>query len=401
MLEKNSENNKRFNLFLAAVALSALASNLVMVVLSNYLKSVYHITAVQRGFIEFPRELPGVLTVFVIVLLAGYSNITIAMIAQALSVFGAAVLGFYRPEYNIMLLFIFVNSMGQHLLMPAVDSLAISQSKDGEMGKKMGRVKGVQTAFAMLAGVIVFLGFKSNLFRFDRPFVGVFIAAACAGLLALVVYAKMHKKLKASVIDEKKLRFVYRREYKYYYGLVILYGLQKQIMLVFSPWVIISYFDKGPDTIAVLTIIGSFIGAFFIPKIGLWVDRFGIKKLLFVDAWSFVIVYLAFGIAISSIEANLFSSSLIPLFMIYSIFILDKMSNQMGLVRTLYLKSISFSPAEVTSTLSFGLALDHVISISAAIAAGFIWAHLGAQYIFFTLAAVSLLNVYIAHKVND
>ncbi len=400
MLKQSSENNKRFNLFLAAIALSALASNLVMVVLSNYLKSVYHITAVQRGFIEFPRELPGVLTVFVVVLLAGYSNITIAIIAQLLSVFGAVVLGFYRPEYNIMLLFIFINSMGQHLLMPAVDSLAISQSKDGEVGKKMGRVKGVQTAFAMLAGVIVFFGFKTNLFRFDRPFVGVFIAAAFAGLMALIVYVKMHKKLHASIIDEKKLRFVYRREYKYYYGLVILYGLQKQIMLVFSPWVIISYFNKGPDTIAILTIIGSFIGMFFIPKIGVWVDRFGIKKLLFFDAWSFVVVYLAFGVAISSIEANLFSSSLIPLFMIYTIFILDKMSNQMGLVRTLYLKSISFSPAEVTSTLSFGLALDHVISISAAIAAGFIWAHLGAQYIFFILASVSLINVYIAHKVS-
>ncbi len=400
MLNQNSEKNKRFNLFLAAIALSALASNLVMVVLSNYLKSVYHITAVQRGFIEFPRELPGVLTVFVVVLLTGYSNITIAIIAQLLAVFGAAVLGFFRPEYNIMLLFIFINSMGQHLLMPTVDSLAISQSKDGEVGKKMGRVKGVQTAFAMLAGVIVFFGFKTNLFRFDRPFVGVFIVAAFVGLMALIVYAKMHKRLRASVIDEKKLRFVYRREYKYYYGLVILYGLQKQIMLVFSPWVIISYFNKGPDTIAILTIIGSFIGMFFIPKIGVWVDRFGIKKLLFVDAWSFVIVYLAFGVAISSIEANLFSSSLIPLFIIYTIFILDKMSNQMGLVRTLYLKSISFSPAEVTSTLSFGLALDHVISISAAIAAGFIWAQLGAQYIFFILACVSLINVYIAHQVN-
>ncbi len=393
-----TEKEKGFKIFLIAISLSALAVSLVAVVLSNYLKTVYGVTALQRGFIEFPRELPGVLTVFVIVLLARYPNTTIAIVAQTLSIIGVGVLGFFKPAYGIMLFFVFINSMGQHLSMPVVDSLSISLSKENEIGKNMGRFRGIYTASAMVAGLIVFIGFRLNIFSFEHDFVGVFILAALAGCAALIAYIKL-KKHAHSLVGEKKMRFVYRREYKYYYGLVILYGLQKQIMLVFSPWVIISFFGKGPDTIAILSIIGAFIGMFFIPKLGLWADKFGIKKLLYVDALSFVFVYLAFGLTLSAISLDLFSNSLIPLIIIYVIFVLDKMSNQMGLVRTLYLKSISTNPADVTSTLSFGLALDHVISISAAISAGFIWTILGAQYIFFILAAVSLINVYIAHKV--
>ncbi len=399
MKKELSQREKDFNLFLVAISLAALSTKLVAVVLSNYLKTVYHVTALQRGFIELPRELPGILTVFVIVLLARYSNINIAIVAQILSIIGIGLLGFFKPVYGVMLFLVFVNSMGQHLAMPAVDSISISLSEKDEMGKNMGRYKGVYTAFTMVAGLIVFFGFKSGFFSFERDFVGVYLLAAAIGIGAVAIYIKLRKQV-TSIVGEKKMRFVYRKEYKYYYGLVILYGLQKQIMLVFSPWVIISFFEKGPDTIAILTIIGSFIGMFFIPKLGIWIDKFGIKKLLYVDAWSYVIVYLAFALTLTAINANAFHSTTLPLIIIYIIFILDKMSNQMGLIRTLYLKSISVDPADVTSTLSFGLALDHVVSISAAISAGYIWATLGARYIFFILAAVSLLNVYIAYKVE-
>ncbi len=399
MKRQLTTKERGFKIFLVAIALSALAGGLVAVVLSNYLKTVYGVTALQRGLIEFPRELPGVLTVFVVVLLAKFPNTTIAIVAQTLSIIGIGVLGFFRPAYGVMLFFVFINSMGQHLAMPMVDSISISLSEKHEIGKNMGRFRGVHTAAWMVAGLIVFVGFKFGIFSFERNFTGVFILAALAGCAALIAYIKL-KKHAHSLVGEKKLRFVYRREYKYYYVLVILYGLQKQIMLVFSPWVIISLFGKGPDTIAILTIIGSFIGMFFIPKLGQLADKFGIKKLLYIDALSFVLVYLAFGLTLSAIDSNFFSNGLIPLAIIYIIFILDKMSNQMGLVRTLYLKSISTDPADVTSTLSFGLALDHVISISAAISAGFIWATLGAQYIFYILAALSLINVYIAHRVD-
>ncbi len=40
------------------------------------------------------------------------------------------------------------------------------------------------------------------------------------------------------------------------------------------------------DTIVLLGIIASTLGMFFMPQLGRWIDRFGVKKLLYVDALS-------------------------------------------------------------------------------------------------------------------
>ncbi len=393
------EKNSKFNHFLVIVALSSMAQTLFMLVFPNFLKDLYHVTEIQRGFIEFPREIPGVLTVIGIALLVRYSDITIAIVAQVLSAFGILVLGLYRPEYSIMLFIVFVYSLGMHMRMPIYDSLSMSIPSSIPKGQKMGRYKGVQMIFSFVASAFVIIGFKFGVFTIQEKIIKVYVLSAILLIMASIITFSLYKKLK-HLHNVKKLRFVYNRKYKLYYVLTTLYGLQKQIMLVYSPWVIISYFSKGPSTLAILTLIGSLIGSFFIPALGKWVDCYGLKKMLYLDAFSFVGVYLAFGLVISAIEVDLFASSIIPLILVYIIFILDKMSNQMGMIRTLYLKRISVREDDVTPTLSLGLALDHVVSITAAVAAGFIWQYIGAQYIFYSLAIISLVNVFVAYRVK-
>ena len=43
------------------LALTALANGLGNNIMSNYFNEVFHIDSVQRGFIEVPRESPGIL----------------------------------------------------------------------------------------------------------------------------------------------------------------------------------------------------------------------------------------------------------------------------------------------------------------------------------------------------
>ncbi len=391
--------HSKFNHFLVIVALSSMAQTLFMLVFPNFLKDLYNVTEIQRGFIEFPREIPGVLTVIGIALLVRYSDITIAIVAQVLSAFGILLLGMYRPSYFLMLFIVFIYSLGMHMRMPIYDSLSMSIPSQIPKGEKMGRYKGVQMIFSFVASAIVIVGFKFGIFTIQEKIIKVYVFAAILLIISSIITFSLYKRLK-HLHNVKRLRFVYNKKYTLYYILTTLYGLQKQIMLVYSPWVIISYFSKGPGTLAILTLIGSLIGSFFIPTLGKWVDRYGLKKMLYLDAFSFVGVYLSFGLVISAIEFNIFTSAFIPLVLVYVIFILDKMSNQMGMIRTLYLKKISVREDDVTPTLSLGLALDHVVSISAAVAAGFVWQYIGAQYIFYSLAIISLLNVFIAYKVR-
>ena len=70
------------------------------------------------------------------------------------------------------------------------------------------------------------------------------------------------------------------------------------------------------------------------------------------------------------------------------------------LFRSIYLRSIAFNEQDVVSTLSMGISLDHMVSIVAAIAGGFVWSVWGSQWVFFFAAFFSLGNLYVAYKVQ-
>ena len=198
----------------------------------------------------------------------------------------------------------------------------------------------------------------------------------------------------------KQSGYVFRKEYKYYYVLVILFGVQKQIMMVYGPWVLIELLSKKADTISILTVIGSFIGIFFIPAIGRWLDAYGVKKLMYVDALSFIGVYLVYGLLAMGYVNGSIKTAGIGMLLAYAIFIIDRMSTQMGIVRTLYLRKIAIKPSDVTPTLTLGQSMDHFVSIICAYLGGIIWVAWGPQYIFFLAAGLSLFNLYVAYKIE-
>lgn len=389
-----------YKLFLVIVALSALGAGMYGEVLSNYFKEVYNVDAYVRGLIEFPRELPGVLTILFIAFLSRFSDIRISLVAQLLSLIGCITLGLVTPSFGIMLVFVFIYSAGAHLNMPLQESIGMSLMKEGSMGTQMGQYKGIATAFAMVASAAVFVGFRYGLFSFVTDTKWIFVVSSvfmviAVGLILLLDYI-VHKPIKS----DKRIKFIFRKKYNYYYTLVVMFGLQKQIMLVYGPWVLIDLLGKKADTIAMLGILGSFVGMFFMPALGRWIDRFGIKTLLYADAYSFIGVYLAYGLLTAAFVEGWLPMEGVPLLLAYSLFITDRMSNQMGMIRTLYLRKIAEHPSDIMPTLSLGLSMDHIVSILCAFLGGIIWSAWGPQYIFFFTAAVSFVNVYVAHKVH-
>ena len=396
------ENTKRAqHIYFLIIALAALGLGLSNNVISNYFKDAYNVTAYQRGLIEFPREMPGVIVILILASLSMFSDIRIAMVAQLLSIIGIGVLGFVTPTFAVMLVFIFINSAGMHMFMPLQDSIGMSLIGDESIGRKMGQYKGVSTGFTMVAGVLVFIGFRTGFFSFTSDIKWIFIIAACILALVLVLLLTLERVIGQPIKSSKRVNFVFRKEYRYYYILVVMWGVQKQIMLVYGPWVLIDLLSKKADTLAVLSIVGAFIGIFFIPAVGRWLDRFGIKKLLYADALSFIVVYLAYGMLSAGFAGGRLATAGLPVLAAYALFVFDQMSTQMGMIRTIYLRSIAVSPLDITPTLSLGLSLDHIVSIICAYLGGIVWSRFGPQYIFFLAASLSLVNLYVAGRVKE
>jgi len=138
---------------------------------------------------------------------------------------------------------------------------------------------------------------------------------------------------------------------------------------------------------------------YFIPFIGRLIDKIGVKKVLYFDALSFIFVYISYGLLVYGLVSGYVPKSGIYVSIAYSIVIIDKMSSQMGMARTIYLKDILVKRSDFTPSMSLGMSMDHTVSIAAAFIGGFIWQSVGAHYVFFGVAILSLLNVYIARKI--
>lgn len=399
-MPKLLRDNKPLMVYFIIVALTAFGLSLSNDVLHNYFKDAYNVTAYERGLIEFPRESPGVLLVAIIAILATrLSDIRIARLAQFFSAVGIVVLGLFTPSYGWMLVFLFINSLGMHMFFPLQESIGLSLVSPENTGRRMGQFKGVATAFLMLGYGLVFLGFRQGFFSFKTQVKGVFLIAGAAFVLVFLLFIYLEKLTGRQTDKDHKLKLYVRKEYRYYYMLVTMYGVQKQMMMVYGPWVLIDILSKGPDTMAILSMIGAFIGIFFLPAVGRWIDRFGIKTLLYADALSFIGVYALYGFMSGRLYDGTFSKVGWPVAFMFVLFIIDKMSTQLGMVRSVYLKSILVDEKDLTPTLSLGISMDHVMSVVFAILGGLVWSTWGPQYIFYLVAFLSLTNLFVAIRV--
>jgi MFS family permease len=393
-------------IFLVASAMIGLAFGFSDSIMSNYFKEAYAVNAHQRGFIELPRELPGVLSIFVIAWLARFGSVRSAALAQCLSAAGLFVLGAWRPSYALMLLFLFTYSMGVHMYIPLGDSIGLSLANEGNMGRVLGRVNSVRMAFLMLAGVLTFFGFRIGWFSFETP-VFVFLLGGAAFLAAGVLLALLRgagRGASADGIDSAGAapmgKFVFRKEYIRYYIICALFGGRKQIMLVYSPWVLIDLIGFKADTMSILAVAGSLIGVFFIPQVGKWIDRFGVRRVMMAEATAFILVYVAYGLLSKWVSANVVVLTGAGMMLIYLLNIVDKMSAQFAMVRSIYMRTIALVPEDVTPSLSLGMCIDHAVAIAGSYLCGLVWFVWGPEYVFLIAGVLSLLNLIAAHGIR-
>jgi len=379
------------------VALSGLGLGLSDSIFSVYFREAFGVDAVQRGWIELPRELPGILTMFVLSGLAFLGDIRLALVAQALGIIGILALGLLSPTFAWMLPLLFIKSLGAHMFMPLYDSIGMSLAKSGGFGTIMGRFNGVRTAFGMLAAILVLVGFSTGFFSFTTPIVlpfliaGVMFAGVFVCLLILRRYTDNTKT--------DKPRFVLKKIYTKYYILAMLFGARKQIMFVYGPWVLIELLGFGADNMAPIMIAGSAIGIFFLPMVGKWIDKFGTSRIMMVEAGVFILVYFGYGF----ISAGLNGGWLMGFAVVgvaVAVNIADRVTMYFGMVRNVYMRSIAQSPEDVTPTLATGMALDHVFSISSAIICGYLWWELGPQYVFVFAGVLAVGNLIVARSVK-
>ena len=379
-------------LFAAVLALTALANGLGSNIFSNYFNEVFHIDSVQRGFIEIPRESPGILCMVLVAALGFMGNLWMSVAAQALVLVGLIVMGWMSPDYGTMLVFLFIHSLGMHLFMPLNDAISMDLAEKGKVGETLGRFKGVNTLFSMVAAVLVFLGFRTGFFSFRSGTILPFALGAVTTAAAIVLLVMMVRSMPQGE-GVKNHKLLFRKRYMPYYMVTLAYGCQKRIKIVFAPWVIINLLGQGADTVALLTIVVHLAGTWLAPVIGRMLDRLGVKKMLLLEALYIAVSFSVMGWLAGMLAGGSFGLRDPLTWLVYGAYVLCVLFEQFNMVHSYMMRSIALDPSEVTRNLSVGLSVDHVMAIIASPVMGMIWKAWGVQYVFAAAMLSALLQV--------
>ncbi len=184
------------------------------------------------------------------------------------------------------------------------------------------------------------------------------------------------------------------KEYRLYYALVVLYGSRKQIFVTFAPWVLVSIFQQPTQLMGTLFTIGGIIGIIFQPFLGWLIDHYGERFVLTAEAVLLAFVCIGYGFSRSFLPENL------ALLLTIICFLLDQMLMSVSMARATYMRKIAKSPEHVQTTLTAGVTIDHVFSISVALLGGVIWNAFGYQYVFLFGALIAVLNFIVARQIR-
>ncbi|MFW6304085.1 MAG: hypothetical protein ACOC2L_05630 [Candidatus Sumerlaeota bacterium] len=200
---------KQFALFLIAAGLFTAAGGINESVFNNFLDDVHGVSEKTRGYLEFPRELPGLLVVVMTGILAALPVTHLGVAGCVVLALGMVGLGLFGGEWWPMVSMMVLASVGMHLLQPVGSSITIGLANEKTRGKRLGQMGAVGTLGMMLgAGFVWFFFFETG----PAYRVAFFVAAGTALLAGLVLLA-MH----IPHLHQRRARLVVKKKYGLYY----------------------------------------------------------------------------------------------------------------------------------------------------------------------------------------
>ncbi len=369
-------------IFLIGILLLGINSGILTTTFNNYLNDIFKLGETERGFLEFPRELPGALLIVVTGILSIWLMRTWAILVGIISAIGVIGLGFLSPTIGIMTAWMILWSLGDHLFMPVESAIGLHLAHAGKQGARLGQISGARNLSAIAGAGLVWI--IAQTFSGKEMYQILYAVAGIIGLIAAFTFSRIHND--TDKIPDKK-KFVLKKKYTLYYILNILFGARKQLFLTFGPWVLITVYHTKPATIAILIMIASLAGVIFRQVFGYFVDKFGEQKLFIADSIILLIVCAGY----------IFS---VDVYVLYTLFIIDNLMFATRIARTTYLSKISKDKRDIPATLSMGITMDHIVSMTVPVAGGLLWHQFGYQSVFMAASIVAVLGLFAALNTN-
>ncbi|MBQ0143824.1 MAG: MFS transporter [Bacteroidales bacterium] len=374
--------NTRYKAFFLSLLLSAIGFGLYKGVIDNYLAESVRINEFDRGLTEFFRELPGLLLVVVLAIFYRFSAEKMYKMGLVIMVLGMVMQAVIAPSKLLVIMAIFIYSLGEHIQLGMKNTLSLEYSKDGSGGQALGFQNSIYqignlAGYAVVIAAFALVASGTSLFR------PVFFGAAAFMSVAMLASFRLTGN---SDTDKSKSRFYFKKKFTKYYWLEVFYGARKQVFFTFGPYVLILFYKADAGVISLLFAVSAIACFLIAPFVGKLIDRIGYKPVMIGDTIILVVVCFFYG----------FAHHIFPMHVAFVVccvnYVLDSVISLASMASNVYVQDISDSKEEMRATISTGISVNHFITIFIALLGGWIWKVLGIETLFILSAVLGLCN---------
>jgi MFS family permease len=300
---------------------------------------------------------------------------------------GLAGLLFSNNTKVMVVLFMVVFSVGEHVIMPVRSTISLSLAKREQGGASLGVTSSITNLGSILGYVIVTtLFFIFSRLGFERTslvrFKSVFLLSLILSLGAILTALGMKETEKRA----PRRRFYFAKKFTKFYMLEIFYGARKQVFITFAPYVLILHYGADTSIIAFLLAICAVFGFVLSPLMGRLIDKLGYKTIMVADTLILVVVCVLYGFAHRIFPAH------IAFIVVCINYVLDSIISLASMASNVYVQDLASSQEEINATLSTGISVNHVISILIALMGSWLWNFAGIEVLFSMSAVLGIIN---------
>ncbi|MBN1581003.1 MAG: MFS transporter [Anaerolineae bacterium] len=361
----------RYVLILAfSVFMVSLGQGLLNGASTNFFVDVLGLSSKQVLWLAGIREIPGLGLMFIAALITHWPLSRRA--AASLLLMGIGY-GLYTiiHSYTALLAIAVVASLGFHIWMPLQSTLGLALTKK----EQAGRILGALTSVSALAS-IVGMGMTA-LLATTLPLRAFYLVGGITIVIGGLLVSHISTTVGAHTETQPRMTLKWR--YWLYYVLIFFEGSRMQVFGAFGTLVLVQNYGFGAREISLLLVVSGIVNFVLAPRLGRLLDVVGERITL---SASYVALALCFVGYATVHNAWFLAAMLIGINFLVTL--------RIGL--STYVRRIA-PPEELASTLSAGVSINHITSVSMSLVAGSLLERVGYEWLCWGAAAVIMLSV--------
>jgi len=316
----------------------------------NFSVNVVGLDGYHMGILQSIREIPGFLALLVIYVLFVIKEHKLA--ALSIIILGAGIfLTGFLPSFTGLIFTTIIMSFGFHYYETCNQSLTLQYFDKLTSPLVFAR----QYQFAALANILVgitifvispFLNYTAMFILFGGLITG-------CGFWALT-----RNPVNQELIPQKK-QMVLKKKYWLFYFLTFMAGARRQIFMAFAVFLLVKKFEFSVQDIALLFLINNVIELFTNPMIGKFIIRFGERKLLSLEYFSLILIFIAYAFVESKMVVGF-------------LYVMDHVFFSCSMGIKTYFQKIA-EPGDIGPSMAVGFTINHIAAVVLPVIGGFLW----------------------------